>query len=249
MLTGILLPKGSSTRSCSACAEVAAGRSGEGAGDERFGTLIAPNVVAPNHQHWFNFRLDFDVDGPGNSVVEMNMGPAPGAGGAGNAFSLRETLLKTEREGARDLSLPEQRRWRVVNPSVRNSLGHLSGSELVPGGNGVPYAPEDSALLRRAGFVRHHVWVTQNHAGEMHAGGAYPNQSRGGGGLPEWAGGGAPGDESIVNSDVVVWYNFAVTHAPRAEEWPVMSVERTGFRLLPMGFFERNPAYRAPAND
>ena len=28
------------------------------------GHLVAANVVAPHHQHFFNFRLDFDVDGP-----------------------------------------------------------------------------------------------------------------------------------------------------------------------------------------
>ncbi len=52
MLTGILLPKGSATQTCSACGR-AAGSAGEGAGDERYGTLIAPGTVAPNHQHWF----------------------------------------------------------------------------------------------------------------------------------------------------------------------------------------------------
>ena len=36
------------------------------------GHLVAANVVAPHHQHFFNFRLDFDVDGPANSVHEMN---------------------------------------------------------------------------------------------------------------------------------------------------------------------------------
>ena len=35
------------------------------------------NVVAPHHQHFFNFRLDFDVDGPNNSVHEMNTRAAP----------------------------------------------------------------------------------------------------------------------------------------------------------------------------
>ncbi|MGH8598677.1 MAG: tyramine oxidase, partial [Gammaproteobacteria bacterium] len=30
--------------------------------DTRFGTIVAPNLVAPNHSHFFNFRLDMDVD-------------------------------------------------------------------------------------------------------------------------------------------------------------------------------------------
>jgi primary-amine oxidase len=31
--------------------------------DTRHGTLIAPGLVAPFHSHYFNFRLDLDVDG------------------------------------------------------------------------------------------------------------------------------------------------------------------------------------------
>ena len=40
----------------------------------------------------------------------------------------------------------------------------------------------------------------------------------------------------------MLWYTFAVTHTPRPEEWPVMPVHRAGFKLVPAGFFEHNPA-------
>jgi primary-amine oxidase len=51
---------------------------GEHAG---FGTLVAPQLDAPNHQHLFNMRLDLEVDGPDNTVVEVDavglpIGPA-----------------------------------------------------------------------------------------------------------------------------------------------------------------------------
>ena len=29
----------------------------------KYGALIAPQLYAPNHQHFFNMRLDFDLDG------------------------------------------------------------------------------------------------------------------------------------------------------------------------------------------
>jgi len=41
-------------------------------GIERFGRLVGRNIVAPNHQHFFNFRLDMDVDGEHNTLVELN---------------------------------------------------------------------------------------------------------------------------------------------------------------------------------
>jgi len=44
----------------------------------------------------------------------------------------------------------------------------------------------------------------------------------------------------------VVWYTSGVTHVPRPEEWPIMNVHPTGFKLIPAGFFSRNPALDLP---
>lgn len=38
-----------------------------------FGALVAPNVYAPNHQHFFNVRLDFDLDGTANTVQQLDV--------------------------------------------------------------------------------------------------------------------------------------------------------------------------------
>jgi primary-amine oxidase len=76
----------------------------------------------------------------------------------------------------------------------------------------------------------------------MHGGGDYPSQCTGADGLAQWAADDAP----IVNNDVVVWYTFGITHIPRPEDWPVMPVHRAGFKLMPSGFFTRNPAIDVP---
>lgn len=53
-------------------------------------------------------------------------------------------------------------------------------------------------------------------------------------------------DQPLVNEDVVIWYTLGVTHTPRPEEWPVMPTAHAGFKLLPVGFFARNPALDLP---
>ena len=44
----------------------------------------------------------------------------------------------------------------------------------------------------------------------------------------------------------MVWYTFGHHHVPRPEDWPVMPVATAGFKLKPVGFFERNPALDVP---
>ena len=46
-----------------------------------------------------------------------------------------------------------------------------------------------------------------------------------------------------------VWYTFAPNHVVRPEDWPVMPVEYTGFMLMPVGFFDRNPALDVPPSE
>lgn len=208
------------------------------------GHLVARRVVAPHHQHILNFRLDFDVYGTANSVAEMNthsMPPGP-ENPAGNGIVMEEKVLPREQDAQRDLSLADARAWRVLNPEKKNLLGYERGYILVPGPNSVAYPLPDSLARKRAGFMNHHVWVTRYRPGELYAGGDYPNQSEGGDGLPRYT----AGNEPIENTDLVVWYTMNVTQIPRPEEWPVMPTTRIGFKLLPAGFFEANPALNVP---
>jgi primary-amine oxidase len=228
-LTGIMLPKG-----------VAAAK----AGTQGAGHLVSPNVVAPHHQHFFNFRLDFDIDGQKNAVHEMNTTAMP-AGPANpflNGMVMKETMLATETAAARDMNMATARTWMIVNPGEQNALGTHPAYVLVPGSNAVPYVSPASEVRKRAGFINHPFWATRYHDGEMYAGGVYPNQSLGGAGLTSWV----ANNEPLSNQDVVVWYTMGITHIPRPEEWPVMPVTHVGFKMIPANFFTRNPALDVP---
>ncbi|MEO8128121.1 MAG: primary-amine oxidase [Bryobacteraceae bacterium] len=209
------------------------------------GHMVGKALSAVHHQHFFNFRLDLDIDGAdGNQAIEMNTVAAPPgkSNPYGGAFDMTETVLHNESEAMRQMDLASSRRWKIVNPSVKNSLGGPVGYALLPGENARPFAAPDSSIRRRAGFLNYPFWVTPYKAGEMYSGGDYPNQSQGGEGLTKWTSANRP----IDGKDVVVWYTLGITHNPRPEDWPVMPVHEAGFKLVPLGFFSRNPALDLP---
>jgi primary-amine oxidase len=216
------------------------------AGDEPpWGELVAPGVYAPIHQHFFNVRLNMMMDGPSNSVYEVNTeADPPGPANAfGTAYRAVPTLLRTEGEAQRMIDPFKARYWRIVNPNVKNRLGKPVGYKLVPGENTVPFANPDSSVIKRAGFITKHLWVTRYDPRERFGAGNYPNQDVGGKGLPLYA----ADNSSVDNEDIVVWYTFGAHHVARPEDWPVMPVVKIGFMLKPAGFFDRNPGLDVPA--
>ena len=200
------------------------------------------------HQHLFCARLDLDVDGAVNEVheVERRAGrrPATTTRGATRFAARSTTRLEREHDGAARRRLRRAAAsWKVVNPAVRNAVGEPVGYKLIPGATPTLLAAGRArASRKRAGFATAQPVGHAVRADERRAAGDYPNQHAGGDGLPRWT----AADRSLVDTDVVLWYTFGVTHVPRPEDWPVMPVERCGFLLSPVGFFDRTPPSTSP---
>lgn len=209
-----------------------------------YGTEVAPQLNAPNHQHIFNARLDMCLDGENNSIYEVNTESLPRdeRNPHGNAFAAQHTLFENELDAQRLCDSASSRYWKSVNPSVRNRMDEPVGYRLIPGENCVPFAHDDAAVIKRAGFLTRHLWVTPYQVDEKYAAGDYPNQRSGGDGLPQWT----AANRSIDDTDIVVWYTFGHTHIPRPEDWPVMPAHKMGFILRPDGFFHSNSAMDLP---
>ena len=208
------------------------------------GTLIAPQLAAHIHQHFFNVRMDMAVDGRKNSVYEVNSyaSPADEDNPHHNAFYAEKTHLKTESEAQRNIDPYSARYWLIASESETNYLGQKTSYKLMPGENVLPFAHADASVIKRAGFMTRHLWVTPYDPAEMSVAGDYPNQHPGGAGLPAYT----EANRSVDDTDLVVWYTFGHHHVPRPEDWPVMPVMYTGFSLKPVSFFDRNPALDVP---
>jgi primary-amine oxidase len=211
--------------------------------DTATGMLVAPNLVAINHDHFQSVRLDVDIDGSANTLLRQKLVPQPAAGDTGRrslwtvteeAVGAEGPVAAGEHDGAEV--------WHIVNPNLHNRLGQAPGYELRPGHSATSLLAPDDFPQRRAAFSAAPLWVTAYDPKELYAAGLYPNQSRGGGGLPAYAARRRP----VENADIVLWVTLGFHHLPRPEDWPVLPTMWHSVALVPYGFFDHNPSAQAP---
>ena len=201
--------------------------------------MVAPNIAAPSHQHFFNFRIDFDVDGTSNRMVEVDTMPMSHP--LRNAFHMHHNVAR-ERAGSRrertghallDGREPHEARMSSVEPTAYM---------LKPGDTTVPYSSSNYVPLQRAAFAQHPLWVTRYKQEELYAAGNYPNQGEAGEGLrPTRA---HPRTSRTVISSPGSRPGLHTTR--RTEHYPVLRTHLIGFEFHPMGFFDTNPSLDAP---
>ena len=206
--------------------------------------VIGENLSSPVHQHLFCFRLDWNLDGGTNSLLEnqIQVMPISLKNPDGTQFQSVSRPLTTESEAIRDNAPHMSRNWKVVNPASKNKWGVPVAYKLLPAASPTLFAQPGSQIAQRAAFARHNLWATPYTEGEFSAAGPNTVMHEGQGGLVEMT----AGNRNIDDCDLVMWHTVALTHVPRPEDWPVMPVEYTGFHLIPVGFFNQNPTLDLP---
>jgi len=254
-LSGSIVTKFAVAKECETCAAIAQGpasngesRSYKSSGSDRNGTLVYPNVVGISHQHWFNLRLDFDIDGTRNAVMENDVERAAGPGtngtamGASASIEVVHTVLGSAVKARRDMGHGMSRTWTIYNPSARNASSRPAGYTLMPMDN---TATVLGRSLERGplAFVFHHVWLTPQRDGQFYAAGAFPNQAKSGydDTLYSYADG-----SSVYDTDIVLWYSMGHTHVTRPEDFPMMTTRKLSVIFQPDGYFERNAVFGPP---
>ncbi|MDH3669190.1 MAG: primary-amine oxidase [Paracoccaceae bacterium] len=218
---------------------------GEPSAPDKYATEVAPGVFGQIHQHVFCARLDLAIDGDENSVVECNTHAEPPGDDNpyGNAFYEEETVLKTEQAAARRIKPEHQRYWKFINSGKTNFMGKPVGYKLDPSHCVMPFMAEDSPSGKRAAFTQNHLWVTAYNPEERYPAGEYMNHSDGTDGLVGFI----ADDGNVEDTDIVAWHTFGLHHQPRLEDFPVQPCISSGFKLMPSGFFDRNPCLDLPA--
>lgn len=132
-----------------------------------WGTEVYPGVNAHNHQHLFCLRLDPNIDGPSNTVFQVDATRGPGEVGSaenkyGNAFFAQKTKLETAGKSHCDYEGKSSRTWDMsnenkLNPYSKKPVSYKLVSREVPA-----LLPREGGLVwKRAGFARHAIHVTK----------------------------------------------------------------------------------------
>ncbi|WP_407165316.1 tyramine oxidase [Bradyrhizobium sp. ORS 111] len=211
-----------------------------GAQDTAYGTLIDERLLAVNHDHYMTFRIDMDVDGTGNRLVEDRFSVRKLEQGARKSLWQVDTK-PVATEGPITLPL-NAAQFRVESTGKTNKQGYHTSYQLMPGHSDVSLLAKDEPIQLRAGFSSYTLWASAYAKDERYAAGLYPNENAEVDGLPKWT----AAKRSIEDRDLVLWYTVGFRHVPRAEDWPVMPGLWHGFRLRPFNFFDRNPALDVP---
>ena len=208
------------------------------------GTMVAPGLYGPHHQHFFCVRLDMAVDGNANTVVQVDSEPLPYGpeNPTGTAWVTKRTVYGDE--SARGQVDPLRGRfWRIENPESQERRRRPGRLQARPGRERGADVPARVAL-RPAGRVHRRARVGHGVRPEPSASPRATTRTSTPAATvcPRYAAAG----RDTEDTDVVLWYTFGAHHVVRPEDWPVMPVTHVGFKLKPSGFFAGNPALDMP---
>jgi primary-amine oxidase len=211
------------------------------AADTHYGTLIAPGLVAPFHSHYFNFRLDLDIDGVANDFMRerLTQQALPEGSPRRSLYSVTSEMPASEKVARSSIEPGSPALYHFGNHNVESALGHHPGYMLMPEGSYVhPLLAADDPPVRRNSYLHDQLSVTSYAPAERYAGGRFAMMSDGSDTLGAWT----ARDRPIGNRDIVAWYTVGFHHITRMEDWPVMPTHWFGFTLMPHNFFSSNPA-------
>ncbi|KAF7549278.1 hypothetical protein G7Z17_g6486 [Cylindrodendrum hubeiense] len=219
-----------------------------------FGNEIAPRINAHNHQHIFSLRVDPEIDGPNNSIIQNDATTYEEPLGSeknpyGNGFYCKKSLLRTAKEAAVNINAETSRSWDIINPnSINPACKKPVAYKILNGSSPGLMAQPGSVVWDRAAFARKSLWVVPYKDYELYPAGDYVCQSTGepdhpyNKGVADWTN----RDEPIENTDIVCYVQFGITHFPRTEDFPVMPAEPVSVMLRASNFFQKNPGLWVP---
>ncbi len=208
-----------------------------------------PSAPLETHMHNAMWRIDVDLIDPEHNTVLLMRHRSPKSSETPSQSEDVHTIFNGGKEGWADWKAEEFTMLRVICPTRLGRLGQPVGYDLMPVRSG-------TARHYGGGFedcTLHDFYVTRSPKADGQADDELDFKL-----LPKTY----INDESIVDTDVVLWCISSMHHEPRSEdgklvkdrfghyEWVgVTHVMWGGVNLLPRNLFDQTPLYPYPPSD
>jgi len=218
--------------------------------EEKFSTIVRPDLAGPVHSHTVAWKVDFDLAGATtNAFRTTRVGTMP-VELDGNSQQISKYLdhQYVEKEGVGHSTFVADPRhpgqWSVVDRSAVSAAGNPRGYAVTLSTFATTQVlPDDHPFVRAMPFTKYHVAVTKYHDDEYRVTTPYVQYDG-----EESTGKAQDLDrfladgESLLDEDLVVWISVGKEHIVRQEDLPLVSNFGVGFSLQPWNFFEQNMA-------
>lgn len=210
--------------------------------NEEYGYHIHDYLSGSMHDHVMNFKADFDLINTANSVDIARIGSTtevyPWAlGQLQNSMKLRHSLIGNEGRGHWTWSPNEQDMFLVANQDFPNRYGESRAYRIQKLSGAHHLTIQDSPVLSNAAhWATSDIHITAHHDHEPRSAHPYNNQD-----LHD-----PPidfskffDDESLNQTDLVVWFNLGMHHVPQTGDLPntVTTSAVSSVRFVPHNFW------------
>lgn len=192
------------------------------------------------HDHVLNFKADFDVLGTANTMQLTSFVPVdakyPWSEKPRKTFKLNREFI--ESEDTSRLIWDRATQYRIVNTDTPNRLGEYRGYRILPADATTHFTNNESSNLANCIHpFTFDIAVTKQKDTEPQS--THPNDSN---------------DihnpmvnfdtffngESLVQEDLVVWFNLGMHHLPHTGDLPntVFTIAHAGVQMMPLNYYQ-----------
>ena len=200
------------------------------------------------HDHSLLFKADIDILGTANSIANHTVVPTKEVypwshGAARSTMKLERSYIESEDDGKIMWSQNAQTMLMVVNTDEPNKFGEPRGYRVMPARGGGMYLTitESDNLLKSQSFATHNMYATVRKDTEpraAHALNGYDVANP----LIEFDK--FLDGESLVQEDIVLWFNLGMHHVPHTGDLPntVFSTAQGSMQILPHNYLLHDPS-------
>ncbi|KUI65756.1 Amiloride-sensitive amine oxidase [copper-containing] [Cytospora mali] len=211
--------------------------------NQDYGFHIHDHLSGSMHDHVLNWKVDFDILGTENSVQLMKQTPVtttyPWSGNkTRNTMKLQRSFVESEDDSRLNWDFNAQTQVLIVNQDEKNKYGELRGYRILPS-NGYAHltVQNSSNLVNAAHWAEYDIQVTRQKDTEPRGGHAYNSQDVHDPpvNFEKFFDG-----ESLLQEDLVVWFNLGMHHVPHTGDLPntVFTTAHSGITIMPSNYFE-----------